>query len=563
MQKNNEKKNVIEFSDIFNLDDIQRIQDLFADATGVASIITYPDGTPITRPSNFCRLCNEIIRKTDIGLTNCFKSDAEIGRPNLSGPVIQPCLSGGLWDAGASIIVGGKHIANWLIGQVKNEELDLKDMLQYAKKIGADEKDFINALEEVPVMSKMKFEKVAQMLFAFANEISSKVYQNSQLIQSSNERKLTEEKLIKEQYLMHNLMDNLPDHIYFKDRESRFIRVNSTQAQMFGIKDPENLVGKTDFDFFSEEHAKQAYDDEQAIILTGQPVIKEERETWTDRPDTWVYTTKVPLLNDDGQVVGTFGISRDITDRKQAEEEIKRKNELLQTTNAEKDKFFSIIAHDLRSPLSAFVAATQILAEEIQTMNMEEIREITQNLKTSASNIYTLLENLLEWSRLKRGGMDFIPEKLNLKEKIESCIDVLTESARKKRIELTFSIPDEMEVFADNHMIDAVIRNLVSNSVKFTPAGGKINVAAVYSNNHFIEIKISDSGIGMTPELKNKLFMINEKTSRNGTEGELSTGLGLLLCKEFIEKHNGKIWVESEVGAGSIFSFTIPESSKN
>ena len=563
MQHNNETVNVIGFSDIFNLDDIQRIQDLFADATGVASIITYPDGTPITRPSNFCRLCNEIIRKTDIGLTNCFKSDAEIGRPNLSGPVIQPCLSGGLWDAGASIIVGGNHIANWLIGQVKNEELDLKEMLQYAKKIGADENDFMHALEEVPVMSKMKFEKVADMLFAFANEISSKVYQNSQLVQSINERKLTEEKLNKEQYLMRNLMDNLPDHIYFKDRESHFIRVNSTQAQMFGLSDPENLVGKTDFDFFSEEHAKQAYEDEQTIILSGQPVIKEERETWTDRPDTWVYTTKVPLRDDDGQVVGTFGISRDITDRKQAEEEIKRKNDLLQTTNAEKDKFFSIIAHDLRSPLSAFVAATQILAEEIQTMNTEEIREITLNLKTSASNIYTLLENLLEWSRLRRGGLDFVPEKLNLKEKIESCIDVLTESARKKRIKLTFSIPAEMEVFADNHMIDAVIRNLVSNSVKFTPAGGRIDVTAVYSDNHFIEIKVSDSGIGMTPELKNKLFMISEKTSRNGTEGELSTGLGLLLCKEFIEKHNGKIWVESEVGTGSIFHFTIPESSLN
>jgi PAS domain S-box-containing protein len=563
MQHNNETVNVIEFSDIFNLDDIQRIQDLFADATGVASIITYPDGTPITRPSNFCRLCNEIIRKTDIGLTNCFKSDAEIGRPNLSGPVIQPCLSGGLWDAGASIIVGGNHIANWLIGQVKNEELDLKEMLQYAKKIGADENDFMHALEEVPVMSKMKFEKVANMLFAFANEISSKVYQNRQLVQSINERKLTEEKLNKEQYLMRNLMDNLPDHIYFKDRESHFIRVNSTQAQMFGLSDPEDLVGKTDFDFFSEEHAKQAYEDEQTIILSGQPVIKEERETWTDRPDTWVYTTKVPLRDDDGQVVGTFGISRDITDRKQAEEEIKRKNDLLQTTNAEKDKFFSIIAHDLRSPLSAFVAATQILAEEIQTMNTEEIREITLNLKTSASNIYTLLENLLEWSRLRRGGLDFVPEKLNLKEKIESCIDVLTESARKKRIKLTFSIPAEMEVFADNHMIDAVIRNLVSNSVKFTPAGGKIDVTAVYSDNHFIEIKVSDSGIGMTRELKNKLFLISEKTSRNGTEGELSTGLGLLLCKEFIEKHNGKIWVESEVGTGSIFHFTIPEKSKN
>ena len=110
--------NKIQFSDIFILDDIQRIQDLFADATGVASVITYPDGRPITRPSNFCRLCNEIIRKTETGLTNCFKSDAEIGKPNPAGPVIQPCLSGGLWDAGASIIVGDYHIANWLIGQV-------------------------------------------------------------------------------------------------------------------------------------------------------------------------------------------------------------------------------------------------------------------------------------------------------------------------------------------------------------------------------------------------------------------------------------------------------------
>jgi signal transduction histidine kinase len=250
-------------------------------------------------------------------------------------------------------------------------------------------------------------------------------------------------------------------------------------------------------------------------------------------------------------------MGRDITERKLAEEEIKLKNELLQTINAEKDKFFSILAHDLRGPLSAFVAATQIITEEIQTMDMEEIKEITLSMKTSANNIFSLLENLLEWSRLRRGTMEFVPEKLNLNEKIEACIDVLSESARKKRIELTFSIPGEIEVFADNHMFDTVIRNLVSNAIKFTPPGGKINVTAGYNNDHSIEIKISDSGIGMTPELKNKLFLINEKTSRQGTEGEMSTGLGLLLCKEFIEKHDGKIWVESEVGKGSTFSFTM------
>jgi len=194
-------------------------------------------------------------------------------------------------------------------------------------------------------------------------------------------------------------------------------------------------------------------------------------------------------------------------------------------------------------------------------MDIEEIKEIAMSMKISAINIYNLLENLLEWSLLKRGAMDFVPENINLKEKIESCIDVLFESARKKRIELTFSIPGEKEVFVDNHMFDSVIRNLVSNAIKFTHLGGKVSVTADCKSDQFTVVKISDSGIGMTPELKNKLFLLNENTSRKGTEGEPSTGLGLMLCKEFIEKHGGKIWVESEVGKGSTFSFTVPGKS--
>jgi PAS domain S-box-containing protein len=375
-------------------------------------------------------------------------------------------------------------------------------------------------------------------------------------------RKQAEEALAQEQYLMHTLMDSLPDHIYFKDHESRFIRINKSMARFLGLNDTDQAVGKTDFDFFTEEHAKQAYEDEQTIIRTGQLLNIEEKETHRDRPDTWVSTIKLSLRNKDGNITGTFGISRDITERKKADEEIRLKNELLQTINAEKDKFFSILAHDLRGPLSAFVAATQILTDEIKNMTLEEVKEITLSMKESATNIYGLLENLLEWSRLKRGGMDFVPENLNLKEKIEACIDVLSESARKKRIKLTFYIPGEMEVFVDNHMFDAIIRNLVSNAIKFTSPGGEVNVTAGYNNEHSIEVKVSDNGIGMTPELKNKLFLISEKTRRQGTEGEMSTGLGLLLCKEFIEKHGGKIWVESEEGKGSTFSFTIPMNSK-
>lgn len=168
----------IQFSDLFDLGELQQIQDAFAEATGVASIITTTEGIPVTRPSNFCRLCSDIIRKSEKGLANCIKSDMELGRCNPTGPIVQPCMSGGLWDGGASITVGGRHVANWLIGQVRNEAQDEAEMLEYADKIGVDRELFRGALAEVPTMSKERFDKVALALFLLANELSLKAYQN-------------------------------------------------------------------------------------------------------------------------------------------------------------------------------------------------------------------------------------------------------------------------------------------------------------------------------------------------------------------------------------------------
>jgi|GEM_PF-3774586 chemotaxis signal transduction protein/ligand-binding sensor protein len=173
-----DKEISVSFSALFDLKEIQKLQDAFAKAVGVASIITGINGYPITEPSNFCRLCTDIIRKTEKGLANCMKSDAEIGRCNPDGPVIQPCLSGGLWDAGASIMAGDTHIANWLIGQVRNEAQDIGKMIGYARQIGADEDEFRSAPEEVPVMSFGQFEKAGDALFLMANQMSRTAFQN-------------------------------------------------------------------------------------------------------------------------------------------------------------------------------------------------------------------------------------------------------------------------------------------------------------------------------------------------------------------------------------------------
>lgn len=181
------------FSDLFDIENIQSIQDSFAAATGVASVITEPDGTPITRPSNFCRLCNDVIRKTAKGMENCRRSDAAIGCQNPSGPIIQPCLSGGLWDAGASINVGGEHVANWLIGQVRNARQDDAELLKYADEVGADREEFKAAMAEVPTMPLERFELIAQALFLFASELSDGAYHNMQQARFITERKQMEE----------------------------------------------------------------------------------------------------------------------------------------------------------------------------------------------------------------------------------------------------------------------------------------------------------------------------------------------------------------------------------
>jgi PAS domain S-box-containing protein len=227
----------LKLTDLFDREEIQKIQDSFAEATNVASIITETDGTPIIRTSNFCRLCRDVIRKTEKGRANCFKSDASIGRYNPEGPIIQKCLSGGLWDAGASITVGGAHIANWLIGQVKNEAIDEESILQYAAEIGADEEEFLSALREVPTMSSEQFRRVADFLFIFANELSIRAYENLQKKRYIRELEETEHKL---QFAEH-IFDQLIRAAYWLTVEGRIAYVNSSACNVLGYTREELL----------------------------------------------------------------------------------------------------------------------------------------------------------------------------------------------------------------------------------------------------------------------------------------------------------------------------------
>lgn len=247
---------------------------------------------------------------------------------------------------------------------------------------------------------------------------------------------------------------------------------------------------------------------------------------------------------------------------KKAEAEIKKKNEELLKSNSEKDKFFSIIAHDLRSPLHGLLGLTELMANGTEVFTEKEMLEQSKHLYSSVSNLNKLIENLFEWAQMQRGVMAFNPKEFIFGSVVQSSIDALHQSAVQKSIEIKNEIEEGITIFADEKMIETVLRNLLSNAVKFTKRGGQVVIKTKNQDNNSIEISVSDNGVGIPDSKIKRLFMVEEKVGSKGTEGELSTGLGLLLCKEFVEKNKGKIWVESELEKGSIFTFSLPARYK-
>lgn len=238
------------------------------------------------------------------------------------------------------------------------------------------------------------------------------------------------------------------------------------------------------------------------------------------------------------------------------------KNKIISTINSQKDKFFSIIAHDLRDPFNGFLGLSELLAEDLDNMTKEEIQFAAVNMKSSATNLFQLLENLLEWSRMEQGLIRFAPQQKALLPIVTECMTTIQDAANNKNISIDIKISEKAFVFADSNSIHSVIRNLISNAVKFTPENGTISIQAKQEDKK-ITISITDTGIGMSAEMVENLFRLDVQTNRTGTNNEPSTGLGLILCKEFVEKHGGKIWIESEEGKGTTFNISFPNKKHN
>ncbi|MEO8231574.1 MAG: PAS domain S-box protein [Ignavibacteriota bacterium] len=531
-------------------------------------------------------------------------------------------------------------------------------------------------------------------------------------------------KFVREVELQKYFMDYLPDSIYFKDLNSKFIKANKATLTKMGLSSIDDLLGKTDFDIFQDEHAELAKQDEAEIIKNRTSIInKIEKEIWHDGKITWATTTKIPLIDENNNVYGTFGITRDITslkkaedikdalfkistavtsqnninvlyafihqvvselmraenfyialyhketetvsfpyfvdqldeppverkagsglteyilrsgeahlidaeldfklreagktsligeptqiwlgvplkvegntigaivvqdysdaatygeeekdiliyvseqialaiDKKRNEEKIIEYSEELKETNASKDKFFSIIAHDLKSPFHGLLGLTRMIVEEYDSMTETEVRNYLQILKESTESTYKLIENLLEWSRLESGKMKFNPALQNMFMIVEDTRILLNQNARLKNINLRNKLGHQSFVWGDDTMLQSLVQNLISNAIKFTPAGGNIEV----SENRFddyIEYIVTDSGVGIKEIDIEKLFRIDVSFTTKGTQQEKGTGLGLALCKEIVNIQGGKIKVQSKFGEGTKIIFTLNKPKNN
>lgn len=363
-------------------------------------------------------------------------------------------------------------------------------------------------------------------------------------------------KISEEKYRL--LVQYSSDPIFSFNPNESYRYVNDAFANAFGKK-TEEIIGKTPFDIFPPDEAEKRLRLVRHVFQTGEKGEIEVKVVTAQGEDKFFLTMVDPIKDTEGNILWITCISKDITQRKKSEEELRLKNDLLKAINAEKDKFFSIVAHDLRGPMNGFLGLTSIMADDIEDLSAAELREIATTMRTSAINIYRLIENLLEWSKMQRGKINFEPQPMFLKSALTKSIELMRDTANKKAIELHINIPDHNVVFADIHMLETVIRNLLSNAIKFSFKGGIIEISAIKKGEDMMQITIKDFGIGMNSEMLSKMFKLTENINRKGTEGEPSTGLGLILCKEFVEKQGGSIWAESTEGVGSSFIFTLPQ----
>lgn len=479
------------------------------------------------------------------------------------------------FNTAISPLLGSKQLVDYLIDHEENYSLIKNPLLTaFLESEPTYRDDFgVKALLGYFVGKNTNSQGLLTAIFTVNYSLSEVDTKFIQAISSMLSFDNSDEKLVAPtaEFSFRHFIDCFTDPVYILSAEGLIMEVNKSATKFYGYE-REEFIGQSPLIFSVEEknddeHFKSLF----AKALSGEP----QKFEWTIRRKDGETTQKEITFNKsqyyDHDVVVAIG--RDLGESKKVEQELLRYNEELKESNMSKDKFFSILAHDLKNPFQGLLGFIDLLYEDLDELSNAQIKEYLSNVRNASYHTYALLENLLEWSRIQSGKMPFTPAIFNIKDEIDSVISVLDSNARSKNIKLINEVDDDIEVEADRNMIHSVIQNLVTNSIKFSNSKGRVvircrvplNYVRRYDNSdpgerQWLEISISDNGIGIPEEILPKLFKLNGQYSQAGTANEPGTGLGLVLCHEMVEKNGGRIWAESIAGQGTTFIFTVPLS---
>lgn len=409
---------------------------------------------------------------------------------------------------------------------------------------------FVTYIEDLPFIDIHE----QNLINAYAERISK----NAERYKTQQDLIIANKKTEESETLIRSIFENLDDCIFvidvFPNNKFKIKIVNPAEANALNMK-KSDIEGKFIDELFPEDKVNSILAKYRHVRDTRKIYKYEEEFEFVTK--VFYSTILVPLVDELGETYRIIGVSRDITDRKKAEQILKENAKQLLNLNADKDRFISILAHDLKNPFSAILGFLELLNENIHEYDIDTIEEQLQIVNNSAKNVFNLLDAILMWASSQSGKIKYEPQNLSFADISKEVVESLKLNANSKNITITHFVADDISVFADSFMLKTVLRNLISNAIKFTNTNGRIDIFAEQTDS-FLQISVSDNGIGIAPENVSKLFDISQKHTTTGTANESGTGLGLLLCKDFVEKHGGKIWVESEFEKGSNFKFTIP-----
>ncbi len=383
---------------------------------------------------------------------------------------------------------------------------------------------------------------------------------NEDLKREIAERKQAELDLAFERFLLNTLMCHAPDHIFFKDRDSRFIRISRALAEFYGLDDPSAAIGMSDFDFYDAERARRYQEDERRIMETGIPMVgREEEERAPGQPPRWLLISKLPLRDTNGAIIGTFGTSRDITDQKRAAVAMQEAKELAETANRAKSDFLANMSHEIRTPMNAILGMTELL---LDTPTSAAQRDYLNMLRDSGESLLVLINDILDFSKIEAGKLELEAVPFDVREMIGDTLKSLAIRAHDKGLELACDIRADVPVrlCGDPRRLRQILVNLIGNAIKFTQLGEvvlRVTCVEQSATESVLQVTVSDTGIGIPESKRARIFHEFEQADNSTTREFGGTGLGLAISARLVHAMGGEIAVESVPGRGSTFYFTV------